>query len=653
MEIFLVAISSIFIYLISAYGWGGLVNSFIYTSSTNSKAYDVTVGLAIWVFIGGILNALGLAYSIVLDVIFVLGIVLFGILFFRFRQKKKGTNQQSLQKDSFIPGENRIGKFLTEIIPPLIIFFAASFLIITILPANSFNHHDDFYKYFPRLFRMLQSGKLGGTPFDYIGRDSLGAQAFLQSFVAAHFPLRYINGFDAIFCFLLGGLLLNDIGRKAELPCFLRSCALVAFIVINHQYVNISALYSGSLMILALIYSSLLLCDCLENKERKEMLWAVIPFALIASTLVALKITFVPFTVSYCLLFLLLLVLFSKPRKNIMVVGSTLGAAIGIMLVPWLWSVYDKVIFVYHLAIRKMSHGNLSKANLDSSDSVFSKLFSSEKLFYGGNVSDYNFIIICSLAVAFGAGYFLIKKKDLANKGKFIVVMSTGISLTIAYLINGHFARDFEVGIRYTCPIILAALPTTMLLFYGKPSLSMPVTSVHNIRIRHFSALLILGISIGLFMHGWFGRLNQLVEQRSMLSFPINKSYVVRNKNSLSKLEQESVRSMQERTEEKTSIMAWFETSFFLDFKRNSIFTVGSPGIVMNTGGFNLNNFADSSLLGNYFRDIGIRYVIWGYNDPPKALYNGTKELTKGLKDLSEQSKVIYDDGRRVVFEIN
>ena len=109
---------------------------------------------------------------------------------------------------------------------------------------------------------------------------------------------------------------------------------------------------------------------------------------------------------------------------------------------------------------------------------------------------------------------------------------------------------------------------------------------------------------------------------------------------------------MQKRTAEKTTILAWFETPFLLDFKRNRVFTVGSPGIIMNTGGFTANNLADADLLRSYLRNIGVRYVIWGYNGMPKASYTGTPELTRGLKDLSEQKQVLYDDGRRVVLDI-
>jgi hypothetical protein len=65
MEIFPLAIGSIFVFSVSAYGWGGWAAQFLYQKPTRSIAYNISIGLAVWVFLGGILNALGLAYFLV------------------------------------------------------------------------------------------------------------------------------------------------------------------------------------------------------------------------------------------------------------------------------------------------------------------------------------------------------------------------------------------------------------------------------------------------------------------------------------------------------------------------------------------------------------------------------------------------------------
>lgn len=653
MESFLIATGTIFIFFISAYGWGGLAARYLYANPTHSVAYDVSLGLAIWVFIGGILNALGLAYPIALDSIVVMGLLLFVISVVTLKSEKKEGLKKFLKMQGAIPGKTKLVETLAEGVPLLLIFFATAFLIITILPTNAFNHHDDLYKYLPRLFRMLQSGKLGGTPFDFVGIDTLGAHPFLQSFVAVHSPLQYLNGFDAVFCFLLSGILLNDIGRKAELPWFLRVGAIIGFMVINPQYVNISALYSGSLMILALIYASLLLNDCLENVEMKEMFWASIPFAFILTTLVALKITFVPFAASYSILFFTLLVLLTKQRKKIVSIGSISAAVTGLLLSPWLWSVYEKVVFIYQRIIIKISHGSEPQAQSVIKPSVLGDLFSAKKLFYGGHTSDYSFIVLCALAAALWAGYLLVKRKGTVNKGNLIVVITAGVSLTFAYLVNGYFARAFDVGIRYSCPIIIAIFPAIVLLFEGGSKLKQSTFISDKIRVKQFAVWVTLGVSIGFFLTGWYGRINQLTELRTMISYPINQKYVSYISKVLSDDTQESVVSMQEKTKEGTTILVWSEAAFLLDFERNNIFTVGSPGTIAQISDLTTNDLADADILSSFLKSIGVRYVMWGYKETPKAQYKGTPELQKGLEALSKKSKIVFNDGKRAILDIS
>ena len=661
MTIFLAATGLIIIYSISAFGWGRLATTYAYANpTTRSVAFEISVGLAIWGFIGGALNALGLAYAVTLNIIFLLGILLFGIILYTRLKEKRDTPQNSLKKFHFFQDEIEISKILKESIPVLLIISATSYLIITLLPSNAFNHHDDFYTYFPRIFRMLQTGQLGDAlSFDYLGSDSLGAHPFLQAFVLSHVPLKYINGFDTVYCFLLGGLLLNDIGRWSRQHWFFRSAAIAAFFIINPQYVNTSALYSGSLMILALIFSSLLLYESLEKAKMREMLLAALIFAFIASTLVALKNTFVPFAVLYSILLYLLLFLFTKPRKKIALSAGMSAAMTGIMLAPWFWSVHEKFAFFFNANFKKVNsllnktnHGVLSPEQPGTGSSVLDKLFSSEKLFYGGNASDYSFIILCTLAASLWAGYLLIKKKEIAHKGNLIVVISVGVSAFIAFLTGAHLT-NFDAGIRYSCPIIIATFPALSLLFAERSELKQTELNNHRFRAKQYAVMMTLGICIGLFITGWYGRLNLLAEYKSMLAYPITDNYITYNKNFLSKDEQESILSIQTQAEKEMGILAWFETTFFLDFKRNSVFAITKPTFISRFSSLTVSDLADGEKLGNYLRSVGIRYVIWGYKGAVKQRNPGTAELTQGLLALSNKSHFIYNDGKRALFDIS
>ena len=433
MLVFLTATASIIIYSISAFGWGRLAAIYLYKNTIKSIAFEIALGLAVWVFIGGILNALGLANAIALNIIFFLGILFFAVIVYSRLQDRKATFKQRLF-ENFRGVQDKIQtrKILPESIPVLLVIIASSFLIITLLPANAFNNNDDFYTYFPRLFRMLQTGRLGDMlSFDFVGFDSLGAHQFLQSFLLNYFPINYINGFDTIFCFLLGGLLLNDIGNKCKSHWLVRTGAIAVLIIIHPQYVNTSAIYSGSLMIFALIYSSLLFFQTLEKQQTNHMFGAAMIFAFIVSSLMALKHTFIPFAVSYSTLFFLFLVLFTKERKKVALVAGISAPITGIMLAPWLLTVSDKIIFFFNvnfnklyqllqttnheiLSPEKMTQGSSllpdSSSALPETSSVISDLFSTQKLFYGGNASDYSFVVLCSLGAALWASYSLLRK---------------------------------------------------------------------------------------------------------------------------------------------------------------------------------------------------------------------------------------------------
>ena len=62
------------IYFTALFGWGRLAEKLFRTS----RPFPLTIclGMAVWIFLGGILNLLGIAYSLMLD-----GIVLSGLAF--------------------------------------------------------------------------------------------------------------------------------------------------------------------------------------------------------------------------------------------------------------------------------------------------------------------------------------------------------------------------------------------------------------------------------------------------------------------------------------------------------------------------------------------------------------------------------------------
>jgi hypothetical protein len=430
-------------------------------------------------------------------------------------------------------------------------------------------------------------------------------------------------------------------------------------------------------MIFALIYSCLLLLKDLENPETKDIFGAAIIFAFFSATLMALKYTFIPFAVSFISLFFLLLLLFSKKRKKIASIATISASMTGIIIAPWLWSVYDKIIYFFTINLHKLDAILMrtrpeiispektypgtsvlpgSPSVSPESPSVLSDLFSTKELFYGGNASDYSFIVLCTLGAALWASSFLITKRDNIKIGNLIIVTSLGISVPFAYLVSGFFADDFGVGIRYSCPVIIAAFPALVLLFSGNSGSIQNPSSSHEFKIRQGAVVIVTGICIVLFLPGWNARFNQLYTFRTMLAYPGGKdnSYLAYQRKILSETEQESVLSMQDTTEKKSAVFAWFESAFYLNFERNTVFVISAPDFLRRASKLTYSDFADGEKLGNYLRSVGIRYVIWGYRDhAPKQNNTGSPELAEGIFALTKKSQVIYNDGRRVVLDIN
>ena len=259
-------------FAISSYGYGRIFYKYVYSNDENYYAYCITLGLAVWIFIAGVFNYLHLAFKASLWLLFFSGLIISAVFFIQ--GLRRLSLKQSFPKSS---GKHAL-KFKVESLLYLFPIISFIFLVATLIPSDAFNFHDDFHTYIQRPIRMLQTGTLGGDPFSLMGIDSLGSQAFFQSFIISVFPIDYLNGFDAIFCFSICLLLIIEISAKLKVHIFFTLISLLIFIFINPLLVNLSSVYSGSLMILALIFSAVLLIGSFNQPVREKSFFAVLPF---------------------------------------------------------------------------------------------------------------------------------------------------------------------------------------------------------------------------------------------------------------------------------------------------------------------------------------------------------------------------------------
>jgi hypothetical protein len=105
-----------------------------------------------------------------------------------------------------------------------------------------------------RPVRMLETGTVFGSPLSAMGMQTLGAQAFLDGFAVAFFPIQYINGVDAVFGLFLCLILASQITQHR----LMTMVCMLSVIYINPQHVNISTLYCGSALIMAIACETVL-----------------------------------------------------------------------------------------------------------------------------------------------------------------------------------------------------------------------------------------------------------------------------------------------------------------------------------------------------------------------------------------------------------
>src|SRR5690349_12035792 len=131
----------------SLWGWGR-------TATRAARASDlpvtltVALGLAVLVFLGGLLNVLHLAYALTLDVVAITGLGLAGFQV----QKAGGVKLVPPSRDT-----------LLALLPLLL---AGWFLASHLLPQSAYNVYDDLEKYFAHPVKMLANGTFGSNPLN-------------------------------------------------------------------------------------------------------------------------------------------------------------------------------------------------------------------------------------------------------------------------------------------------------------------------------------------------------------------------------------------------------------------------------------------------------------------------------------------------------
>jgi hypothetical protein len=646
----------------AAFGWGRQVEKQLYKTPLGSSAYSVALGLVAWLLVGAVLNHMSLTVPLALDVILAVGLVL-AIMEWR---------SHAFSMAGLRPG--------MDAVPVLIALSCGAFFAWYLLPAGGFNHHDDFYKYLPRVIRMLQIGTLSGNPFDFVGIDSLGMQSFLQGFFIGHLPFYYLNAFDAVFCMVLAALLLDALGRQLQIGWAIRSLAVACLLIINPQYVNISALYSAIAMIVALSMASFFMMRNLDTSSSATVAKAAVPIGLFAAAIAGLKVTLIPYAGAYLLVLLVLMVMRSDTRRRTLPAALSAGSAALVLAGAWAALSSDKLVGLFDIAARKLERFAALPVSTDSAvsqttsppiapaggPSIQCRLHDAENtsylhevvtkgdLFYGGHI--YQYLGLASLIAAMGLFAVVLLYRRPAQQLVLLPAAAAGIAGVISTIgvTTGVYGIHVDALVRYNTPIFIGVLPVLgLLLLAATRQESQKRTRVRpNLSTSAVILLALVAPSVA-FASLWLERARQAVEYHHILAYPtsVNATYQAILRDAFSDLVRNTAAAVQKKIPAGSTVLTWMQTPFHLDFTRNPIFTLASPGQI--DGIMSVAEAMRPLWLQQKLGSAGVEYVFWEYKGPKKQRGGADKAaLIDTLSRLAALNSLVYRNANWIVFRV-
>jgi hypothetical protein len=605
------------------WGWGVLCQRLVKCPVRN-WAVTIVFGLGTVIFLGGVLNLLRLAYGWAFDGLLIIGIVL-AVKYCKFRPQ--------LPRDT--------GEWFHLVILCMPIALIMFFTIKTQLPPRVFNFHDDFEKYFAHPVRMLQTGTLFGSPLNALGSQALGGQAVLHGIVLNHFPVQYINGVDAVFGLLLCLLLPVSIFplRAAFLPMCLISMLMVFFI--NPQYVNVSSLYMASAFMMAAILLFSNSYDY-ENNEKKEKLPSSVLTGLIYAALIALKPIFAAFSLLHLVFFVIMLKMFGVDfrrlvRWGLMATGMTL-----LFILPW---IFLYLPYYVHASLVQIPHRADIVIVLEESLNIFS----TSPLVYGGSLALYSFICIAPLVSVIGVALWKSREHSIALAG----LIACGVAVNFIYLLLlslGPVLSGYPASLRYAVPILIAGAPIVLSLIYIKAFRD----ENSWFKLSFVAIPLLLGtLTIIGFSSSLMDRIHQGYNSGSILAFSkvaTNREYIRYSEEVIHGDTHSRVITAQKHIPEGQAIVAWINTPFYLDYKRNIIYDAEIAGI-----GTSWAYVPEADYFLFEYKGFAIRTLKTYRNPGPgkhEQLFSEKCILfLEFFQELRKNSDELYDDGRIVVLK--
>jgi hypothetical protein len=650
-------------YSVSFLGWGRLIGK-ISQIDCQPFPFAISFGLAWCIFLGGILNLIGIAFPLALDIIIFIGLGYF---------ITSGFRHFNLEKFSSLKEGLRSKNFIISFLPSALIIFALSlFVIYTLAAPKMFNFQDDMEKYLAHPIRMISTGTLMGSPFSALGSQTFGGQAFLQGFALAHWPIAYVNSIDSVFALILCLITVLAMALRFGLPFWLTPLVVLTPLFISPQYVNISSIYTTSALFLFLFLGPLTIHG---DNPFSFLEWKnILRTGLICAALTVLKTNNALYISAY-LLFLCagIAILYSWKAS----VEWSVKVALSTMLFssPWIllyrsnWSV---------LLYKIINNGNTVSNNNSFTYSINAvNLFSLKQLPYGFGCTFAHYTASMMIIGLCGLFLFFNGPKDKAdNNIKRVFQIAACYVPIILYIfciiiISPRLSGPFH-ELRYLCPIIIAAVPSAFIIAATEACNQIKIGKKAFSRYRLLPIALFLAVLLISFYSPFSARANQALRYGSVLSFQTlatSPKYMAYNEYALSAKAKAEIQAAQEKVPKGDALVAYTPMTFHLDFRRNRILDIDPGGFVSPWIDF---PSGQGTKEGNdFFNKAGSNFILWQYRSyavrPERLLKKRAAQpyvqehliatrslqLEKMLNEMARTSEIVYDNGSVRVMKLS
>lgn len=550
MDKFLLVVTAPAVAGVSLWGWGRLVRRLARTGPWTIML-TVAVGLAAVLFVGGLLNVAHLARRPAIDAVVIAGLA----LTFASWWKSKGRTSLPVTR--------------TALLAAVPVVAVGCFLAVHLLPQAAFNLHDDFEKYMAHPVEMLATGAMAANPLDSLGAETLGGQAFLHAFVAAHFPLTYLGAVDGFFCLLLSVSLVGfgvRPGRWAAGALAAELCVLA----INPQVVNLSSLFSG----VSLITAAVLITGLPDANGTKTPSAPVL--GLVYAGLISLKGTLAVFVGIHLLSVVVIGLILGRPQLKWMLV---VGGWTMIFVAPWI-ILHAPLYLLPPLAAPVVPPG-IPAEPVD--------FFSTAPLYWGATQLDYSGLALAGLFMA-GTLLLAARRGWLPVSTPLLAVAAAGLAAMLTYFVTVAFIGPLITknpgGLRYASAALIGAIPVSLRLLE---------TATEGRRWSRHLPVCLAGfglIVVFAFLPSSLERIDRLMQLRTPLSFLSSRAredqaaYLKYSQEVLAGPRQSRLTHVQGMVPPGEKIVAWVMTPFWLDFRRNPIAHANLAGLGMRWARF-------------------------------------------------------------------